>query len=244
MPLHIYGVVRAGHPLPGDVHGVAGGPVRLVGCEDLAAPVTDIPEDAELGESDARAHLDVLIRLLEGGTVLPVRLGTVVETEGAACRDFIEPVADDFRAQLERFDGTVEVHLSVFDQEEEQLREVVSRDSELARMSEQARTGSLDEKIRVGELVAERLAAVRSELADQILRRLTPLSIAQAPRNGDEQAVLRWAFLLRRENLPAFDSMVDELRAEHQTVADLVTAGPLPPFSFVESPAPSSQWGW
>jgi hypothetical protein len=242
MPLHVYGVVRAGHPLPGDVPGVAGGPVRLVACEDLAAPVTDILDDTELGESDARAHLDVLIRLLEGGTVLPVRLGTVVEDEGAVCSDFIQPVADDFRAQLERFDGTVEVHLNVFDEEEAQLQEVVARDSELARLSEQA--SSLDERIRIGEIVAERLAELRAELGDQILRRLTPLSIAQAPRDGEKQAVLRWAFLLRRESLSAFDRMVDELRAQHQSVAELITVGPLPPFSFVESPAPSNRWGW
>jgi hypothetical protein len=242
MPLHVYGVVRAGHPLPEDVRGVAGGPVQLVACEDLAAPVTDILDDTELGESDARAHLDVLTRLLEGGTVLPVRLGTVVEDEGAVCSDFIQPVADDFRAQLERFDGTVEVHLNVFDEEEAQLQEVVARDSELARLSEQA--SSLDERIRIGEIVAERLAELRAELGDQILGRLTPLSIAQAPRDGEKQAVLRWAFLLRRESLSAFDRMVDELRAQHQSVAELITVGPLPPFSFVESPAPSNRWGW
>jgi Gas vesicle synthesis protein GvpL/GvpF len=240
----VYGVVRAGHPVRGDLRGVTDAQVQLVECEDLAVVTTDIPDDVELGESDARAHLDVLVELLGDGPVLPLRLGTVIEDADAVCRDFIGPVAESFRTQLNRFDGVVEIDLNVYDDEEAQLRYVVARDRSLVELSQRARTGSLEERIQFGELVAERLAEARAELTERLLQRLTAVSVEDAPRGGDESAILCWAFLVNQKDLGRFDEVVNQLRTEHQSIATLNTVGPLPPFNFVESPAASNRWGW
>nr|AHE14604.1 putative gas vesicle synthesis GvpL/GvpF [uncultured bacterium] len=251
MSLHLYGTVRAGHSLKPDLKGLRSGSVRLVEYDDLATVVSEIPDDLELGEDDARAHLSVLVSLIDGGPVLPMRIGNAAPDEASVRQEFLEPDADYLRQQLDRFEGLVEVHLDVFDDEETQLRTIVARDPELRALSAQLREGgSFEERMQLGEQIAARFAEVREEFGNRLLEQLIPLTMENAPRgrSDDERIALRWAFLLPRKDLPRFDAVVDQLRAEHQAIANMIEIGPLPPFHFVTAPVPAeetpqSAWG-
>jgi Gas vesicle synthesis protein GvpL/GvpF len=244
MSLHLYGTVRAGHPLKPDLKGVRSGLVRLVEYDDLATVVSEIPDDVELGEEDARAHLNVLVSLIDGGPVLPMRIGNAAPDEASVRQEFLEPDAEDLRQQLNRFDGLVEMHLDVFDDEETQLRTIVAQDPELRALSAQLREGgSFDERMQLGQQIAARFAEVREEFGNQLLDQLIPLTLENAPRgrSEDERIALRWAFLLPAKDLPRFDAVIDQLRAEHQAIANMIEIGPLPPFHFVTAPAPAEE---
>jgi len=94
--LQLYGVVRADHPRA----------PRVVCWEDLAMVVGEAP-----AEPDPARHLSVVSALVEGGPVLPVRFGTVAESEDLVRTEVLAPAAGRYRADLERLDGLAEVHV-------------------------------------------------------------------------------------------------------------------------------------
>src|SRR5688500_15598277 len=95
MSAYLYGVVRS--PVQREVArtlgtGVGDPParVRAVRHRDVAALVSDVPphlvgdaSDVRAMRRDLRAHSDVLNRVTEHGTILPVRYGTVLPDDAA-----------------------------------------------------------------------------------------------------------------------------------------------------------------
>src|SRR5256885_1493011 len=105
---YVYGVVRAGHP-PISSKGVGKPPVdtRLVRSGPLAAAVSDVDDDFLVEENDARAHVHVLIDLLAGGPVIPIRLGTVAPDDDAVRAEVLDAARQDLVDCLEALDGKV-----------------------------------------------------------------------------------------------------------------------------------------
>src|SRR3954447_10501315 len=103
--LYLYGVTRADREQPkleglgsppaggrpveaGPGGGAATGRAR--GAGGGGPPVTELPDDYVVEEEDARAHLQVLIGLLEAGPVLPLRMGTVAPGEEAVRSEVLD----------------------------------------------------------------------------------------------------------------------------------------------------------
>lgn len=242
MPVHVYAVVRDGHPLPASLAGVDGELVRLVGSDDLAAVVGDVPEGRELTEQDAVGHLELLTTLAADGPVLPMRLGTVAPDEGAVRAEVLDVASDDLRRQLAAVDGLVEVHLDVTDDEDARMRTVVAADPGI-------RDGvygpdSLDRRLQVGERVAAHLADLRAADAQAVTDRLAPLVVDHTRRADVEGSVLRAAYLVRGDEMDAFDAALDDLNAGYGGTLRFTRVGPLPVFSFVLTGAAATRWGW
>lgn len=251
--LYVYGVVRQGHPSP-TRQGVGRPPadVRLVESNDVAVAVSDAPDDLELIDEDARAHLHVLIDLLADGPVLPLRFGTAVTDEHSLRHEILEGSAAAFRGTLDALDDLVEVHVDVDDDEAETIAAIARSAPEL-RPSGQ----DLSAAVEVGQQVASALMLRRQEFAEQILERLRPLAVDDAARGairGPEDPVLRWAFLVRRGDLALFDDAVIAVRSEFPSLA-FRYVGPLPAADFVDRLTPlstdsadtfggSGRWGW
>jgi len=249
VPLHLYAVVRGTHPLPGDLTGVRDGKVRLVGSEStgLAVAVTDVPDGAEVTEDDAVRHLDTLTALLPGGPVVPLRLGTVAPDEDSVRAELLDDVDHDLGARLDGLEGLVEVHVDAADDEDARLRAILADDPGLraGRDAAGSAQGTLDQQVRLGEMVAARLAEHRAADADRVLAHLAPLTLQDSPRGSDDGWVLRHAFLLRADDMPAFDVALDDLQHDYGDAVAFSRAGPLPVFSFtVLSGSGRSRWGW
>lgn len=246
MALHVYGVVRADHRLPEGLPGLRGAAVGLVTYDDLAVVVSPVGEDHEPVDEDARTHLAVLTALVPGGPVLPLRLGTLAPDEDAAATEVLGSSASELRRDLDAVDGLVEVHVDVADDEQQRLREIAREAPALPSFHEGSRAGrALEYRVRVGQLVAVRLAERRTAEAEAILARLAPLAVSDTPRGAADGWVMRWAFLLRREDLPRFDEALDEVYAGYGGTRDVTRVGPLPVFSFGRAPAAGrSRWGW
>lgn len=251
MPLHVYGVVAADHPLPTlDGVGASAPPVRLVAHAAVAAVVSALEEAAELEEDDAVRHLDVLGELVLGGAVLPLPFGTVAPDEEAVRSEVLAPVADDLRVRLEALDGLVEVRVDVALDEDAELRAVLADEPQLAAASRNA-SGNLDQRIRVGEVVAARLADRRKARVEDLFSSLPPLAEDAVRVRASDPAVDRLALLVRLEELSQLDAAVEELRHAAGPDVSLEYVGPLPAYSFLErvapvaqEPEPSSRWGW
>jgi hypothetical protein len=250
---YLYGVTRPGVGAPAERGvGTPPRPVRVVGTDRLSALVSELPDGYVVREEDARAHLHVLIEALRDGPVVPLRLGTVTDDEDAA-RSMLADSADDLTETLDALDGRVELHVDADDDVAEVLA-LVGRSAPGLAASE---SDDLAARIDVGQRIAELVVDHRRRMADQILDRLRRLSVDDVPRaqiRGPEDPVLRWAFLVRQEDLELFDEAIVALRAELPSLA-FRYVGPLPAAHFVgREPVPSAEpadsfrgngsWGW
>jgi hypothetical protein len=155
---------------------------------------------------------------------------------------------------LDEFDDLVEMQVDADDDEVEALAAVAS----LPGMRE-GRGGDLAATIEQGRQIASVLMQRRADLAEAIVQRLRPLCVddmARATIRGPEDPVLRWAFLVRRDDLHLLDDAIVALRADYPTVS-LRYAGPLPPAHFIDRVvqertaqsdadtfAGNGSWGW
>lgn len=243
--LYVYGVVRADHPPPRER-------ARLLPSGPIAAAVADVPDDFVIGEDEAREHLDVLAGLLRDGPVIPVRLGTVVPGEDAVKADILEPDQARFTELLDRLDSYVELHVDVDDDEVEAIESVAAS---VPRGSGWA--SDMQSQLELGRQVASLIEERRLRLADEILNMLRPLADRDAPRSvgGEaENRILRWAFLVGRDDVDAFDGTVREVRMRYPSLT-INYIGPLPAAHFLDLLAEprdtsgdafrgSGNWGW
>lgn len=252
--LALYGVVEPTHELP-KTPGIAGGELRLISNGEVAVVCSELPADTELSAEDANDFLEVLLAVLEGGTVLPLSLGTVVDAADKVVAEFLDPQAENLRAQLDRLRDLVEVHVDVDDDEASVISDLAARQG----IRTPAGAG-LDQRIAVGEQVGALLVEQRRAIADELVAAFGKVAEQSAPRsviNGPEDPVLRWAFLVRRDAIADFDDAQQALQRQNPELA-IRSVGPLPPANFLAppqsppaagqhdsgQPAEGGSWGW
>jgi len=236
--VYVYAVVDGNYPDPVDLTGVADEPVRLLRGGDLGVAVSVAPDPLVGRRRDLLAHSATVEALWADGSVLPMRFGMVAPDEAALRRDVLADDEGRLRQRLDALRGQVEVTVKVWHQEDAVLREVVTENRAIADLQARARrSGAYADQIRLGERVAEAMSQKASSDADRLFQDLTPLATASIPGPPVDGALLNVAFLVEAGQADAFLAAVDQrLRAEGDRMSVRV-AGPVPPYSFVESEA-------
>jgi hypothetical protein len=241
--LYVYGVIPAA-----DARGWAGadgidGPsaiVRTVEAGELAALVSALPSDRTPGRrDDLEAHRRVLSLANEGGTTIPMRFGIVMDSEESVREELLVRHAPEFTDLLRKLDGHVQMTVRAFYAEDALLREVVETDPEIVRRSAAiqglSELESRQERIELGELVAERVAARREEDEQALLSGLSPFATeVRVDPPGSDRVALNAQLLVRRDRRSALDEAVGVLGAALQGHLALRYIGPLPPYSFTD----------
>jgi hypothetical protein len=241
--LYVYGVVPAadarGWPGTDGVDGPSA-TVRTLEAGELAALVSALPSDRIPGRrDDLEAHRNVLSLASERGTTIPMRFGIVMEGEEAVREELLVRHAAEFTDLLRKLDGHVQMTVRAFYAEDALLREVVEADPEIMRRSAAiqglSELESRQERIELGELIAEGVAARREEDEQALLDGLSPFATeirVDAP--GSERVALNAQLLVRRDRRSALDGAVGVLGAALQGHLALRYIGPLPPYSFTD----------
>jgi hypothetical protein len=181
-------------------------------------------------------------------------MGTLALGDEAVRGEVLDAAQPELTSRLDSIDGLVELHLDADDDEPASIAAV----AQLAGARPEPGAG-VASRIQFGEEIASLLVDYRQRLAAEIVGELQPLAQRDTPRSTihtAEDPMLRWAFLVDRQDLPRFDAAVAELRSRHPELA-IRYAGPLPPSHFVDGqpsaqqqdpPADSFQsqgaWGW
>lgn len=264
----LHGVVRADHPLvsgrgedkvphqsssDGSATDAPLGEVEFIEADELAVVARPWTDHQEIGEDDAVQHLDVLVDLVRGGPVLPLRLGTVGPDADAIRSEVLGPdAAEELGRRLDAVEDLVELRLTVA-LDEDTVQVLFNEDAELrALVSRAGPDADLSERVELGQTVAEHLAARRTELIDSWVQTLGPLVEATTGLASSDEGWEQVAFLVRRDQLQNMDTAVAELTQEVGARARVEYVGPLPIFSFndieaaaVPATAPQgSRWGW
>lgn len=235
--IYVYGVVRAGHPLPPDVRGVGQppAPLRTVRGHAVAGVVSAAPASLLARRRDLIAHQDTLLTLAAGGPVAPMRFGVLARDE-AALREELDAAEAEHLATLQRLDGRVEMNLKAFPVEDA-MADLLRQDPRLLRLRDAARrTPGYEASLRLGEAVATGLRRRAARAATLVLRGLLPLAEATARGPEVPDCVSNISFLIHRHRLEAFRAEVTGHTSRLGDHADLRLSGPLPCFSFVSPP--------
>src|SRR4051812_16446891 len=167
--LCVYGVMRAREAPAVSAAGVEGRSVRAIESGRIAALVSDAPPGlVKANRRNLMAHSSVLQEAVEAGCVLPMRFGVVMPDESAVREELLRAGEHELVAQLEAFDGLVELDLKIVCPEEVLMRTILSERPELAALSVRLRGRPPDatyyERIRLGELVSRASAEKREQL--------------------------------------------------------------------------------
>ena len=247
--VYVYGVL-SGADLGGvSVGGVEGAEVRTVGHAGLAALVSTLRADAIAAASELRAHWRVLEEASKDATVLPVRFGTVMDSDAAVRERLLEPNAEHLTELLGQLAGRVQLNVKGDYDEERLLREVVRTSPQVGALRERVRTLSdaagYYDRIRLGELVAAEVAGRRQQDEALARARLEPGAVAAHTEAVSSQtAAFNLAFLVESERVDEFSEAVAGLRAELGERVELRYVGPLPPYSFAEADLSAASAAW
>ncbi|MDQ4115009.1 MAG: GvpL/GvpF family gas vesicle protein [Actinomycetota bacterium] len=249
MPLHVYGVTETSVAIPADQTGRSKRPLRQIDGDGLRVLVSEVEADTRVLREDLMAHAHALEAVAARGTVLPMQFGIEMPDEDTVRHELIESRGEEIRSLLERFDGLLQLSVSVELQEEPALREAMRRDPDLVALRDHVRTTSAAERpsseMRLGEAVAAALDLLRAEVGDRVVEQLAP--IARAISLGEARGALQAAeaaLLVERERQSEVDAAVTNLRDELAPLASLRYVGPQPPYAFLD--AASSEvpaWG-
>ncbi|MFF8942916.1 GvpL/GvpF family gas vesicle protein [Streptomyces sp. NPDC014864] len=246
MSTYVYGITSASHPsLPEDMGGVGDPPrpVRVLKAAGLAAIVSDAPEGLRPKRRDLLAHQTVLTEAEGAGCVLPMRFGSVAPDDDTVTGVLGER-AEHYQERLRALDGKVEYNVKGSHLEDAVLHRVMAENPELRAQVEanrQAGGGGYDDKIRLGELVANAVKAREAADAAEVLRVLEPAAAALSEGPESTGWLVNASFLVDRATAEEFLAAVEQARKDLPHV-ELRVNGPLPPYSFVE-PGPAQPAG-
>ncbi|WP_030408041.1 GvpL/GvpF family gas vesicle protein [Streptomyces albus] len=238
MSTYVYGITRTpAPPLPDGLTGVGDPPrpVRVLERDGLVALVSDAPDDLKPKRRELLAHQQVLAQASAERPVLPMRFGSVSQDDATVGAVLAER-AGHFRERLDALEGKVEYNIKASHDQEAVLHLVMADNPELRAMSEANRAaggGTYEQKLQLGEKVAQAVQDREGEDAALLRRALEPLAaeISEGPDSMGWLANL--SVLVDREGADGLLAAIEELGTSAPQL-DLKANGPLPPYSFVE----------
>jgi hypothetical protein len=207
--VYVYAIAQRGNVPPAQT-GLGGAPIRVVAASDLVAVVSDCRGPDVVASGDALwIHETVVEELMLAGTVLPMRLGTVLPND-AAVRKMLTSDRDELLDGLERVRDAVEVAVHV--------------------TWPPGGEGASDTAHLLDRLGRTRRAIDFAARMDVAIAELARASKRQVVTSAPE-LVLTCAYLVDRARLEEFRDCVERLGSELDGATILCT-GPWPPYSF------------
>lgn len=237
---YLYCIVRPGTTDDLALQGIDDRPVSIVAGDGLGVLVSpSAVKRYRLSRQYTLGHELVIERAMARGTVLPIKFGTVAESEAAIREKVLQARHDDLQRLLLAMDGKVELGLKVLWNQERLYADIVATHAGVRSLRDKLAgrppTEGHNERVRLGEMVEATLTERRVQDADMIMARLEPLAI-RAQRNDiyGEMMVLNAAFLVEKSRETEFDAAVRALDAVADNLMNFKYVGPLPPFNFVD----------
>jgi hypothetical protein len=218
-------------------------PVSLVKHGRFGALVSDLPPGRPLGNrGDLVAHERVLARLAEEYPVLPFRFGAAMTGPEKVASELLAANQDRLLDDLERIAGRVELVVKGRYEDEVVYREVLDEAPEVREIHERIQgkpeAAVYNERVRMGELVAQVLARKQAVDGERLVSALSPYAEEVLTRGlAQEDEVVNAAFLVKRDRRARFERALEELGQEWAGRIRLRMVGPVAPYDFVSSPA-------
>jgi hypothetical protein len=224
-----------------DVHWVTHG--------KLAALLGTVDPSGMRAAGTLRLHWRLLEEAASAATVLPVRFGTVMASDDAVIDELLAPRQEELVSLLADLAGKVQMTVKGDFDQERLMRGVVESSPAIARLRERVSglpaAAAYYDRIRLGEMVAERVEHARQQYAVRVTERLQPLAVAAKVESiSSINAAINAAFLVEDGRQGEFRAAVNELEQEFAGVVRMRCIGPLPPYSFADNGSAPRSTAW
>jgi Gas vesicle synthesis protein GvpL/GvpF len=241
-PVYVYAIVRRRQRegIGGTGVGTSSAPVRVVEGDAVAAVVSDVPASwRSARREDLATHDRILSGLIEHHTVVPMRFGVVMRSDGEVRERLLERHGAALATLLDQLDGRVQMSMKAYYADEALLREVLARHPDLKQRSDaldrEPLTSSQPARIALGRDVA---AAVEEQRALDERALTAPLADLAEDIRVDapvsERQAVALQLLVPAKQRPRLDAAVERLVQEQGERFVFRYVGPLPPYSFAD----------
>jgi hypothetical protein len=246
--IYVYGI------LPGDIEvtaeqsgvGDPPGQVRVVRSDGLAALVSEVDISRPLGTpEDLSVHKEILDSSAAETPVLPLRFGAVLASEDAVVSELLAAHRDDFAQALDELDGRTEYVVKGRYFEDAILREVLSENSEAARLRDQIRgadpDATRDARIRLGEIISDAIAAKREQDTRTLGQQMEGHCAASLVREpSHERDAVHVAFLVDEGQQDELQRVAEGIARAWADRVELRLLGPMAAYDFVGTTEPGA----
>ena len=210
--LYVYGIVTENTTLPAGLTGVSQGAVNTTTHGPLAAVVTHLNDEDELGTPDnLLAHSTVLDAIAEHLTILPMAFGTVAPSEAELREAILGLNEAEYLEALKRLSDSVQYTVRARYIRDAVLADLIEDDPQVAKLRETIAGTTEDEtraeRIALGELVVEAFGSIRPVHAQHIIDAVSPtVEDIQEHEGGQVEDVVEMAVLVNRERVSEFEA--------------------------------------
>jgi DnaJ-domain-containing protein 1 len=243
--IYIYGIIKTSEPQEFGEIGIGNNGasrVLTLGSKDIAAVVSRCPLKAydsltkERVVKDLATHQLVIEKVMARFTILPVKFGTIVESEDDLIT-FLENSFSLLNDELSKAKGKIELDvvawwdlqkiLATISRHNEQIQ---AKQQEIAMKGEQAST---EDKIMLGKLIEQAMQAEKARYQQVILQTLKQETVDVCLHElASDKMILNTAFLLEKNKEKSFDTAIHDLDQKLESIVNFRVVGPLPLYSF------------
>lgn len=237
--LYVYGIITAHAKLPAQLVGVEESPVEVTRHGDLAAVVTSIDPNQEVGTPDnLLAHSTVLDAIAADIPVLPMTFGTIVPTAEELNETVLAENEANFLEALGNLEGTTQYTVRARYIRDAVLADLVEENPEVARLREAisgtAEDETRQERIELGELIVGAFDNLRVEHAQQIIDEVSPTVEDFVEQEGGQvEDVVELAVLVHKDSVTEFEDALEAVAGQLHSRINFQLLGPQAPYDFV-----------
>ena len=235
---YVYCIIRSAQPLSFGPLGLGPEPaeVHTIHYRDIAAVVSNTPivvQDPT--RENVLAHQRVNETVMQKHTVIPMSFGTVFKTDDDIM-ELLRSAYDAFSDVLNKMQDKLEFGLKVLWDRDEIVRAIETEDEDIHRLKSEisSQKGSTYfARMQYGRLIDAALQQRSERYVAEFLQRLRDVSVAsRVNRAIGDKMIMNAAFLVQRDQEPAFDRRIKEI-ASHFDKLTFKYTGPWPPYNFV-----------
>jgi len=238
---YMYCIISADGPQIFNIPGMAGADLAYtVNYKDLAVVVSDsCKERFTINRENMLAHQRVLEEVMRSFTLLPIRFGTLAESEENIQTAVLKRRYQEFEQMLGHFKDKNQVGLKVMWTDLPAVfQELSEANPRIKKLREAARVGRVESRnklIEIGRYVEQELARKKEHERERIVTALKRLAHKTKIKDnyGDEMLV-NANFLVEQSRQELFDAQVSQLAEMYGPKAHFKYVGPIPPYDFVQ----------
>ncbi len=242
--IYIYGIIKTSGPQEFGKIGIGdtASQVLTIEFKDIAAVVSRSPfmvYDSLAKEKivkDLVTHQFVIEKVMERFTILPVKFGTMVETEEEAIQ-FLEKGHDLLSKELRKIEAKIELDVVASWELPKIMAAIYRSNAQIQKKQNeivlQGAKVSLEDRVALGKSIEEALKAEKNGYQQLILQTLKEETIDICLHDlANDEMIFNAAFLLEKKNEERFNQTVNKLDQKLENTVNFRIVGPLPPYSF------------
>ena len=213
--------------------------VYTIRYRDIAACVSDFPFiDYRLTRKNALAQAQIIEKIMKDFTVLPLRGGTICESE-IAIKRLLEKSYEELKAELEKMKDKAELNLMAIWKEDGIQKEAEERHSGILRIRDEMiakpQKATMNARIAFGKKVERAVLRWKEEYKKEICNIFKErVEDFRFNKIINIRMILNAAFLVRKTQEKEFNKKVDELDGKYGHKIKFRYSGPFPPYNFVD----------